>query len=170
MVTGQDRISRDLKEWITCQWAQFLPNIWRPFAQRINGTQETTKTAMHGALEQTPFRHPPPHFMLCQLQMDSFQIGTTHSLGTVKTCLQTPRGKESIRYTTLTQETSIKPWVAFFWLPKMVWQNADWSTQSWNLNKNHLQQLFPTEPTLTSSYLTHPTLAWCSNYGNDPAW
>lgn len=53
--------------------------------------------------------------------MESFQIGTAHSLGPVKTWVRPARGKECIRYTTLTQETPIKPRVAFSWLESQIW-------------------------------------------------
>lgn len=53
--------------------------------------------------------------------MESFQMGTPHSLGTVKTWARPARGKECVRYTTLTPETPIKPRVAFSWLESQIW-------------------------------------------------
>lgn len=92
-----------------------FPNIRRQLAQRINGTKETVTCC---ALERTHFTVNllPPISCFVNSRMESFQIGTTQSLGSVKTWLCTARGKECIRYTTLTQETSIKSRPSSSWL------------------------------------------------------
>lgn len=64
---------------------------------------------------------PPPHACFVNSRMESFQMGTPHSLGTVKTWARPARGKECVRYTTLTPETPITPRVAFSWLESQIW-------------------------------------------------